>query len=47
VETGGCKRAFSVHHLEKVCIHIAMGFAVTVEALNLEASRKRASGHEV
>jgi predicted tellurium resistance membrane protein TerC len=35
----------SGHHVEKGYIYFAMGFAVAVEALNLVASRKRASGH--
>lgn len=34
----------SGHHIEKGYIYFAMGFAVTVEALNLAASRKRVSG---
>jgi len=33
----------SGHHVEKGYIYFAMGFAVTVEALNLAASRKRVS----
>jgi predicted tellurium resistance membrane protein TerC len=35
----------SGHHVEKGYIYFAMGFAVAVEALNLVASRKRASWH--